>query len=319
MKTTITRFAVKIAVASLLVLSVHTISAVAAQGEQGSANGRPFQTLQNQIDILSVELDEAVSLLQDQINTLVAEQADQNTLIAALQSAVATLEARVSQNELDIATLQAIQNLQGQLISALETRVTGLEARVAANENDIAALVQADQALQGLIAAIQGQINVINARITANDGDIAVLQTQVGQLQTQLANVQAQLAAKQNRVNGICAAGSSIRQILTNGNVVCESDDVGAGVGTLSTFRSADTVTVPSSLIFVQFVTNDRYCTGTDYRAVGGGFYLDSSMGAFGHVYRNYPVSDTGWSATVRSDSTGSRSLTTYVICARVQ
>lgn len=144
-----------------IVTAIASPPVLAASGEQGSSNGKPFQTLQAQID------------------TLVSEQADQDILIAVLQSAVAVLDIRVSQNEGDIATLQVIQNLQAQLIDALDTRVTDLEARVAANEDDIAALVLVDQALQGMITAIQNQIVTINARITANDGDITVLQSQV--------------------------------------------------------------------------------------------------------------------------------------------
>ena len=312
--------------AAMIVLSTLTTmavfycgTAVSASKEQGSTNGPPFKSIQERIDLLELDLADALAHLQDQIDALVAEQADQDTLIAALQSAVATLEDRVTDNETDIATLQAIQNLQTQLIDALDVRVTDLEARVAANEDDIAALVLADQALQGLIGAIQAQIATIDARITANDGDISTLQSQVASLNAQLTSVQNQLASKQNRVNGICSPGYSIREIYANGNVACEFDNVSAGVGFLSTYRSWDTVNIPSSTFLTRTVTNTRYCTGSNYRAVGGGYYLSSHLGV-GNVFRNYPTSNnTGWYVRVRSDSTGSRTLSTYVVCARVQ
>ena len=292
----------------------------AASGEQGSSNGKPFQTLQAQIDILSIDIADALALLQSQIDTLVSEQADQDTIIAAIQSAVAALELRVSENESDIATLQAIQHMQAQLIAALDTRVSDLEARVAANENDIAALVLVDQAFQGMITTIQNQITTINARITANDGDIALLHSQVTQLQVSLNNVQVQLAAKQDRVNGICAAGSSIRQINSDGSVVCETDSVSDGVGTLSTYNSVSAaVDVPNSLIFVRVVSSYHYCTGSNYRAVGGGYSISGPLG-FGLVLNDRPTSgNTGWAVTVRADSTFARRLSTYVVCARVQ
>lgn len=305
---------VAIAMSGCFCFGAMTITAA----EQGSSNGMPFKSLQEQIDLLKIELSEAVNILQSQIDDIVVEQGEQNVLISALQSAVATLEARVEQNEMDIDTLQAITNMQAQLIDALDVRVTDLEARVAANEDDISALVLVDQALQGMIMEINNQIGFINTRIDMNDGDISVLQTQVSNLQTQLSSVQAQLAAKQNRVNGICAAGSSIRQINPDGSVICEPDTEGSGVGFLSVFSSSDAVDIPSSIILTRTVSNSRFCTGSNYRAVGGGHSVNGHLGV-GNVYRSSRNGATGWTVTVRADSAGSRRLTTTVVCARVQ
>lgn len=310
---------VSAAISLLVFVAVIDGPAIAASNQQGSANGKPFQDLQYQIDVLTIDLADAVDLLQDQIDTLVIEQADQDSLITALQSAVGTLEMRVSANESDIALLQAIQNMQSQLIDALDTRVTELETRVAVNEADIAGLVLVDQALQEMIMAIENQITTINSRISANDGDISALQNQVLQLQLDLGTVQASLAAKQDRVNGICPVGSAIRQISSNGSVTCEVDSVSAGVGTLQTFRSSDSVSIPSSIFVVRTVTNNRACTGSNYRAVGGGYSVNGGTLGFGNAYRNYPTSNSNWQVRVRADSVGSRSLTTYVVCARVQ
>ena len=299
-----------------LVVAIGCTTLANAQ-QQGSENGMPFRNIQEQIDVLALDLADAVSLLQGEIDTLVAEQADQDVVIASIQSAVAVLEIRVAANENDIAALEAMQDMQAQLILALEGQVNDLENRVAANDTDIAALIQVDQALQELTMAIQNQIATTNARITANDGDIGALQAQADALNMQLASVQSQLAAKQDRVNGVCAAGSSIREISGDGNVTCEADDSGSGSGTLNTYISYDSVNIASSTWSVKTAANSRSCSGS-YRAVGGGYRLSGHLG-FGMPYRNYPSGTKTWSATVRSDSTGSRTLRTYVVCARVQ
>lgn len=308
-----------IAATSLSIFTATTSSALAAPKEQGSSNGQPFQTLQAKIDVVQMNLDDAVAMLQDQIDTLVDEQADQDALIAALQSALAALEARVTENENDIAAIQAVDAMQDQLIAALTTQYNMLEARVSDNENDIAALINADQALQLLIDTINNQISVINSRINANDGDISILQFQVSSLQTQVNNLTADLATKQNRVNSYCAAGSSIRVIHANGTVTCEVDNISAGVGSIETYTSSDTVTIPNSLIFVQYTSNSRYCSGAGYKAVGGGYSISGAgLGIGGHTMANRPTTN-GWYVKVRADTTFERTLTTYVQCAKVQ
>lgn len=246
--------------------------AFAATGdEQGSSQGRPFQTLQSHIDMLASDFEAAVADLQSQIDDLVASQADQDAVIAAIQTAVNLLQGRVAANEGDIAALQAADAFQAQLIQALDARLSALEARVAVNENDIAALILADQTIQALIAAIQVQIATLDARITANDGDIAALQADVAALNSTLSFLQSQLAQKQDRVAGICAAGSSIRVINADGTVVCELDNVSAGVGTLLGTTVTATQEIPGAGLTAGVLLLPATCPSTQV-VTGGGY-----------------------------------------------
>lgn len=306
------------AAAIVLLCGSAQVSAESGMGEQGSSNGQPFVTINNRIDLLEIDLWEAVDILQGQIDDLVASDVDHDTLIAAIQGAVTVLEARVTVNEGNISTLQAIQVIQGQLINVLQTDLTALEARVTVNEGDITSLVLADQALNSLIGAINAQLLTINARITANDGDISALQTTVDSLQVQLNTLNGQLALKQSRVNGYCPAGNSIRQINGDGTVICELDNVSAGVGTLTSYRSyTGSINIAQSWITKTTRSTSRSCA-SGYRATGGGYSVSGNLGV-GNAYRSYPSSNATWSVTVVADSRGSTSFRAYVVCAKVQ
>lgn len=327
----------------ILLLNFQFIGTVNAKnGEQGSSNGQPFKTIQSQIDLLSSDfeaaitnlqnqVDSAVTNLQQQIDDLEASQAAQDVLISTIQTAVALLRDRVTVNEDDIAALQAASSFQAQLIQALDDRLTTLENRVTANEDDIAAIILADQTTQALIVAIQDQINTLGLRISANDGDIAALQSQVATLNTMLSSVQAQLSQKQNRVNGVCSAGSSIRIIYSNGSVVCEPDTVSAGVGTFQQLTVSKVQEIPGALLLAGTLSLTATCPST-YRVTGGGYNVTGITGTLVvpgdprlvAISRTVPSGSTAWNALAINDNvvvlgSGRVNLRVYASCGRVQ
>lgn len=82
-------------------------------GEQGSANGQPFKTVQSHIDLLRSDLEAAVGDLQNQIDDLVVSQAAQDLIIAAIQTAADLLQDRVAENEGDRDTGNPFEKLVG--------------------------------------------------------------------------------------------------------------------------------------------------------------------------------------------------------------
>jgi hypothetical protein len=307
-----------ILIATLVIPLLIVSPSISAPGnEQGSSNGQPFKTLQDQIDVVSGDLADAVAFLQQQINDLEVSQADQDTLIALLQSALNQLELRVLQNETDIAALEAWNLMQDQLIAALDSRLGDLEARVTANENDIAAIILADQAQQQLIQANIQQINLINQLIVLNAGDIDALELRAANLETDVANLQNDLNSKQDRVLGVCSAGSSIRQIFANGSVTCEFDNTSAGVGVLVATVRSSTISIPSSIVFVQSRSRTVTCPST-HKVSGGGHDITGGTLGVGNIDRSRPTGNS-WVVTAVSNSVGGRTLRTYAQCLRVQ
>jgi uncharacterized coiled-coil protein SlyX len=300
-----------------LVLQFTMVStAISASKEQGSTHGQPFKSLGDRIDVVNADLADAIAFLQQEIDDLIASQADQDILISSLQGALAQLASRILQNETDIAALEIWNAMQDQLIAALDTRLNELETRVTTNENDIAAIILFDQALQQLIAAVQQQIVLINQMIAANAGDINTLNLQVSNLQIDLTNLQNELNNKQNRVLGVCPSGSSIREIFSDGTVSCEVDSISGGVGVLAATVSSGTVNIPSSLIVKRTIARTATCPST-YKVSGGGHNIGGGSLGFGHIRRSAP-SGNGWVVTAVADSVGSRSLTTTAQCLRV-
>lgn len=212
-------------------------SPAVAQGNGSSPKGKPFVAINDQI----VEVQGAVTDLQDQINDLVAR--------------VDTIEDRVGANEDAIAALQAVDTYLASLIAinatdiatinseidALQAENVDLQAQITANDGDIAAHQAQIDLNETAISTLQACVLQVENGLISLDTDLqgqidahAVL---IGALEDEIDLINDDLAMKQMLVSGSCPAGSSIREILPSGGVVCEIDDVGGGGSSISQYR----------------------------------------------------------------------------------
>lgn len=317
--------------------------------EQGSTNGQPFKTVRSHIEMISIDFQATVDdlqakitaaedKLQAQIDDLNESQSAQNDLIVTLQNTVSVLEERISTNEEDIIALKLLVSIQGDLIINLQEKLSDLEGRVSTNEANISYLILADQTFNTLISTIQGQIESLTILINMNTGNVLTLQGQVENLEATLTNLQSQINLKQNIISGICSEGSSIRQINTNGSVICEVDDISAGAGTLGSTTIIKTSRIPAvSGAFAGTLSLNSTCP-SGYRVTGGGYrikgYTDEDFELPGDprlvfVKNNSASSTTNWNVTVINDNpiatiplttltSGRMDLTTSAVCVRV-
>lgn len=112
---------------------------------------------------------------------------DQSAEVNALQTDLATTQGSVS----------ALETSTNQAISSVQTIASDALASATGNQN---------------------QLNSLSTNVTQNSTDLNTAENDIAALESSV-------ATKQNRVNGVCLSGSSIRAIDNNGNVTCEPDD----------------------------------------------------------------------------------------------
>jgi hypothetical protein len=274
-----------------------------AEGKGSNPNGKPFIELQGQI----IEVEGEVSTLQDQVDSLVGQvdsieaKAQANSdAIAALQAQSADLQAQIDANADDILSLQL--------------QVNGLEAENAALQAQIDELGDADGALQAQIDANFAMITTLNQTIA----DLGInLQDQIdnntaliGVMQGEIDAIEELLALKQNIVDGYCPDGSAIREILSDGSVVCEQVG-GGGPGTVAVTYTSKSGTALAG----QFLHLNASCP-SGYTAIGGGYSFYYQV----PVYRSQPHhSYVRWRCSARNLMTWDLPMVCWAVCSQVQ
>lgn len=230
----------------VILSSTICITAVHAAGKGGKRHGKRLVAIKNTL----VEVQGAITSLQDQMDLLVAR--------------VDTVEERVGANEDAIATLQNQNTALDALVQQNLTDVASIEA-------EIEALSQANVALQAQIDAYSGDIAALQGRLADNEAMISTLQQAIMMAQTDLISVEsslqqqieknlnlitvlqdeidiinANLALKQNLVNGTCPNGEAMVEILDDGSVVCDAIG-GVTAGQLLSVQALRSVSVPSN------------------------------------------------------------------------
>lgn len=197
-----------------------------------------------------MEVQSAITSLQDQVDLLVARVdtveervgANENA-IAALQNQNVALEALVQQNLTDIASIEAEIDALSDANAVLQTQIdaysgdiTTLQGQLAANEAMIATLQQAILVAQTDLISLESSLQ---KQIEKNSNLITVLQDEID-------IINANLALKQNLVNGTCPNGEAMVEILADGSVVCDAIG-GATTGQLLSVQALRSVSVPSN------------------------------------------------------------------------
>jgi len=246
---------------------------IAASTKGANPNGKPFIELQGQI----IEVEGEVSTLQDQIDAMVgqvdtieARLAADLAAINSLETLTADLEAQIGSNAADIASLQLqVDDLEAEnvdlqnQIDAYGDYVYGtLQDQIDAN---LALITILNQTISDLSLSLQDQIT--------NNTDLITL------LQAEINDIDAFLLLKQNLVVGTCPDGSAVKEVLTTGEVVCESVAASGGSGTLETVQSIGVSLTPNiiGLIFGAAIAN---CP-PGYLATGAGWIGAPGSGSF--------------------------------------
>lgn len=260
----------------------------ASETDKGSKpNGKPFVAIDNQI----VEIQGAVSSLEDQVEELVGRVDSIEERVAANETAISDLENEngvlqtlINQNATDIASINT-------LITALQEENIGIKTDIANNAGDIAQLEADLAANNALISTLQSALLDLSTQLT---GSVADLQSQINQnndlialLQQDITTINNLLGQKQDILDGQCPAGMALQEIQADGTISC----ISAGDDASTTFiKMRRTVGIGGN----SYNTGNTMTCPLGYWATSGGFYKPRGVEVI-ESQQYFASNGTGW------------------------
>jgi uncharacterized protein YlxW (UPF0749 family) len=211
----------------------------------------------------------------------------------------ARLQMQILELQGQLGTLAAQHAAADQRLADLESSFAEAQAELAANTASISALLTADQELHNLIDGLQAHAAQIEERLASLEtlpGEVEALSTELHGLRTRVEQLEAEVATKQAAITGICAPGSAIRQINSDGTVVCQPMPVA---------QLSDYFEQTSFVAVANGATSWTVSCVSGYDLLSGGFDLGFTSGL--QVLYSGPSNESGfpqrWRVTVNAAS----------------
>lgn len=297
MSTKVVRYAV------LVAAGLNCMSAAAGTGN--SPKGAPFIQLQDQI----VEVQGAVSTLDEQIQAIVADVDTLEGRVDASQDAIVTLQAANSQlsalvyaNATDLSSIQAA-------ISGLQAENLALQQQMAASSGNVDALQAQVSANEALLLSLQSAVVAVqNGQLTLETD----LQSQIDHnnllisgLQGQIDDLSSLLELKQDHLNGQCGEGYALQAINPDGSIFCTS------TGNSNIEMAYAQASVAGTYGQVKYAT--AYCA-PGYIRTGGGF----RVAYFVNIARMEHVGDDAIQVGAYTGDHVNNTIFAYAFCMRL-
>lgn len=298
----------------LITAALCLISVSSMAGNDTLPNGKPFQNLQEQINVINMTIAEQKIIYDEKFAELAAKDGQHDALIGAITVALNLVTLRVGQNEVDIEALQLADSLHDQLLAELNRRLTALEASTSETFSD---LYEQDRLINQAIGAL-------DSRLTRLEISSSATASQVSALQAELASYRARLAYLNTLLGSYCSSGEVVTGIYSTGQPRCADINQLGTVYTASTSLSGtsfcDTDTIAGCIDIDYYEYGTAFCA-YGYVATGGGFSLggiDESGGSHWNMISR-PSGDRGWYVTSIDHGNRSYGGHAYVRCLQNQ